>query len=56
MIGSALAGVCIEIGMNMFGVHPTIVRILVCALISFTLLKCDFEGMRGRDAEVYRGI
>jgi len=40
-IGSILAGICIEIGMNMLGVHPTIMRMITCVLIAFTLLKND---------------
>lgn len=48
-IGSILAGICIELGMNMLGVHPTIMRILTCILIAFTLLKNDLRNMYGED-------
>lgn len=42
LAGSALAGLCIEAGMNGAGLHPVLCRILACVLISFTLLKEDF--------------
>lgn len=41
--GSILAGFCIEIGMNTVGVHPTVMRMVTCALIAFTLLKKDIR-------------
>lgn len=40
-IGSVLAGICIEIGMNTLGIHPAIMRLITCALIAFTLLRND---------------
>ena len=46
VVGSILAGLCIEIGMNTLGIHPTIMRMITCALIAFTLLKKD---LRNRD-------
>ncbi len=41
VIGSALAGICLEAGMNTFGLHPSVMRIALCILIAFTLLHED---------------
>lgn len=41
MIGSALAGICLEAGMNTLGLHPSAMRIAVCVLTAFTLLRED---------------
>ena len=56
IIGSILAGIIIEIGMNILGIYPTVIRIIVCVLISFTLLKCDSERIQGQGANVYKGV
>lgn len=56
LFGSILAGIGIEVGMNGLGIHPTVMRIAACVLISFTLLKCDLERIQGADTAVYRGI
>lgn len=53
-VGSALAGMCIEAGMNGLGIHPALIRLLVCILISFTLLREDFLGRNDSGAEVRR--
>lgn len=42
-VGSILAGFCIEVGMNTLGVDPTVMRMVTCALIAFTLLKKDIR-------------
>lgn len=52
VIGSILAGVCIEIGMNSLGIHPVIMRGLTCILISFTLLKKDLNVIDGENSGV----
>lgn len=39
--GSALAGICLETGMNTFGLHPSAMRIALCILMSVTLLHED---------------
>jgi len=41
IIGGTLAGICIEIGMNGFGINATIMRIITCVLVSFTVLRED---------------
>lgn len=41
MAGSALAGICLEAGMNTLGLHPSAMRIALCVLIAFTLLHED---------------
>lgn len=41
VIGSALAGICLEAGMNTWGLHPSAMRIALCVLIAFTLLHED---------------
>lgn len=41
MIGSGLAGICLEAGMNTFGLHPSAMRTALCVLIAFTLLHED---------------
>lgn len=41
IIGGTLAGICLEVGMNTFGVHPSVMRIAACVLIAFTLLHED---------------
>lgn len=53
-VGSVLAGICIEVGMNGLGIHPALIRLLVCILISFTLLREDFLGRNDSGAEVRR--
>lgn len=53
-VGSVLAGLCIEVGMNGLGIHPVLIRMLVCILISFTLLREDFLGRSEADAQVLR--
>ena len=40
-IGSALAGICLEAGMNTLGLHPSAMRMALCMLIAFTLLYED---------------
>lgn len=54
VVGSALAGICMEIGMNALKLPPTLIRVLVCVLISFTLLREDLLGQNGSGAEVRR--
>ena len=54
VVGSALAGICMEIGMNALRMPPALIRVLVCILISFTLLREDFLGQSGSGAEVRR--
>lgn len=51
VVGGVLAGICIEVGMNLFGIHPTIMRTFTCILIAFTLLRVDlfFEHGQGRE-------
>ncbi len=39
--GSALGGICLEAGMNTFGLHPSLMRVALCVLIGFTLLRED---------------
>lgn len=51
-ISSILAGICIEIGMNAIGVHPTIMRVLTCMLIAFTLLRQDLILQLGEGGDV----
>lgn len=53
-VGSALAGICIEVGMNGLGIHPVLIRVLGCILISFTLLREDFIGEDDSDMLVLR--
>lgn len=47
-----LAGICIEIGMNLLGVPPAFMRILTCVLIAFTLLREDLLFRRNKDTGV----
>ena len=42
-IGSALAGICLEAGMNTLGLHPSAMRMALCMLIAFTLLYEDAD-------------
>lgn len=51
-IGSTLAGICIEIGMNSLGVHSVIMRGVTCILIAFTLLKKDLGAIEGESSGV----
>ena len=51
-IGSILAGICIEIGMNMLGVHPTIMRMITCVLIAFTVCVWIFAGSKKKIGRV----
>lgn len=53
-VGSVLAGLCIEVGMNGMGIHPALIRMLCCVLISFTLLREDFLGRSQMGAPVRR--
>lgn len=52
LAGSILAGVCIETGMNLLGIHPTIMRMITCILISFTLLKTDMYSLSEEGSDV----
>ena len=55
VVGSALAGICMEIGMNGLKLPSALIRVLACILISFTLLREDFLGRNDSGAEVRRG-
>lgn len=50
--GSVLAGLCIETGMNLLGIHPVMVRIITCILIAFTLLRKDLYPADGENGIV----
>lgn len=54
-VGSVLAGLCMEIGMNQMGVEPFFVRGVFCGVICFTLLREDLSLKNSLGAEVYRG-
>ncbi len=54
-VGSALAGICMEMGMNALRMPPALIRVLVCLLISLTLLREDFLGRNDSGSEVRRG-
>ena len=54
VVGSILAGICMEVGMNGFQ-RPAFVRGVFCVLISFTLLRKDSLEGDLLGAEVYRG-
>lgn len=43
--GSALGGICLELGMNTLGLHPGLMRVLLCVLLGFTLLREDEVGV-----------
>lgn len=49
--GSILAGVCLEAGMNLIGIHPALMRIITCILISFTLLRRN-PFLQGSDNDI----
>lgn len=53
VIGSALAGFCLEIGMNGIGIPPQLMRIITCILIAFVFLRHDLllKGNRGANAK-----
>jgi len=53
--GSVLAGICIEIGMNTLGMAPSVMRILTCVLIAFTLLHEDVISEGQKDSSVLKG-
>lgn len=55
IVGSVLAGVCMEIGINHLEGEAVVVRGLFCGLVAFTLLREDFVGTDTLGAEVYRG-
>lgn len=54
VVGSLLAGICMEIGMNGLGMPPGLIRVLACILISFTLLREDFLGRDDEGTNVLR--
>lgn len=43
--GSAFGGICLEAGMNTFGMNPMAMRVALCVLLGFTLLREDMEAM-----------
>lgn len=47
--GSALAGICLEAGMNTLGMHPSAMRIALCILMAVTLLHEDTVSDTGMD-------
>lgn len=50
VIGGILAGICIELGMNVLGLNPSLMRLLVCILLAITIVDEDsFIGMNDRD-------
>lgn len=55
VVGSILAGIWMEAGLNGLGINSAIVRGLGCVLISFTLLREDVLRRNTADAEVYKG-
>ena len=40
-IGSVLAGICLELGMNLLGAEPSAARITGCMLLGITVLYED---------------
>lgn len=50
-VGSALGGLCLEIGMNTLGLHPSAMRIALCVLTGFTLLHEDVVVVHGTEQE-----
>jgi len=53
IVGSTLAGLCLEIGMNGIGIPPQLMRIITCILIAFVFLRHDLflTGNRGSNAK-----
>jgi len=50
IVCSALAGIVMEVGINILRINPFYVHILACALLAFTLLREDLIGQDYADA------
>lgn len=56
LTGSVTAGIVLELGMNVCGFSPFLMRALMCVLIAFTLLREDYYEKHYRPDRIAEGL